>query len=68
MALSASEKVKRWRARQREGRRVIHVDVDMAATVEWMIATGFLQPTDAIDDTGAVAEAVGRAIAVWSRG
>jgi hypothetical protein len=62
-----TQKVRRWRARQREGRRVLHVDVDMAATVEWMIDSGFLQPTDTIDDTATVAQAVGRAIAVWSR-
>ena len=67
MPLTPSEKVRRWRARQRAGLRVLRVEVDMAATVELMIDRGFLQPTDAIDDTATVAEAVGRAIAVWSR-
>ena len=46
---------------------MIHVECDLAATVEWLIDCGFLQPTDAIDDPVAVAAALSRAIAVWTR-
>jgi hypothetical protein len=43
------------------------VDVDWAATVDWMVDTGFMQPTDDVDDPAVVADAVSRAIGVWSR-
>jgi len=67
MALTPSEKVKRWRARQRAGLVVLRVECDMAALVDWMVNRGDLDPTDAIDDPVAVGEALSRAVAVWTR-
>ena len=67
MALTPSEKVKRWRARQRQGLRVLRVECDMAALVDWMQSRGELELTDAIDDPDVVADALSRALRVWSR-
>jgi hypothetical protein len=62
-ALTPAERQQRRRARVRDGKRCIRVEVDEALLEDALLAGGFL--TD-IGDSRAVASALGRAIHAWS--
>jgi hypothetical protein len=65
MALTPSEKVKRYRARQREGLVVLPVAVDLNMIVGLLLDDGFLRLQDDLCDRNVVRAGLERAIATW---
>ncbi|UVC17586.1 hypothetical protein [Mesorhizobium onobrychidis] len=47
--MSAADRMRRYRERQRNGRRPLLIDVDEVAVAEYLIAAGFLPPCKAED-------------------
>jgi hypothetical protein len=47
--MSAAERQRRYRERQREGRRVVMVEIDEAALSDVLVETGHLSPVMADD-------------------
>jgi len=67
VATPAADKMRRCRRRRRAGVVVLQIEVDPIAVTDWLINRGFLQPKSAVDDPAAIAAALSKAIAVWSR-
>lgn len=61
-ALTPAEYQRRYRRRQREGKRVVPVEIDAALIEDGLVARGFLAPANA-DDTVKVAAAFREAVA-----
>jgi hypothetical protein len=66
MALTAAEKMRRHRARRRDGVVVLPIAVDVDMLAEFLIDRGFIMPWDA-DDRAAIAKALATALDVWVR-
>src|SRR5262245_12019437 len=66
MTKPSAARVRRHRALQRAGLVALTIRVDPVALADFLADRGFLPPGD--DDRPALAAALERAIAVWSRG
>ena len=66
MAKSCRERVRRWRARQARGERVISITIKEAETVDSLISVGRLENPVAGDDLAAISDALSSLVDDWT--
>ena len=66
MATPAADKMRRYRRRQKAGRVMLTIEVDVTALTDFLADRGFIMPWDA-DDRAAIAKALATALDVWAR-
>ena len=66
MAVPAAEKMRRYRRRQKAGRAMLTIEVDMSVLADFLADRGFIMPWDA-DNRAAIAKALATALDVWAR-